>query len=77
MPLYEVTLTCNASVSNSYRVEADSEEEAIEKARTGDYRSTYEEVLPDRETDAEAYLVEPAPPGPPAGRADGEGVGTP
>ena len=58
--LYKVTLTCNAMISNTYHVTARSEDEAITEARTGEHPCVDEHVEVDRETDADAVILEPA-----------------
>ncbi len=61
MPLYKVKLSGNAWVTNTYRIEAESEQEAIEKAMTGDHESTDEEVVNQRDMYAEAFLIAQEP----------------
>ncbi len=64
MPLYEVTITSAAVVATIYRVvvttyqiEADSWDDAISKARSGDYPSHEEQVYVEEERDVEAGVL--------------------
>lgn len=57
MPTYEVTLTSNATVKTAYRIEAASEEEAVEKANTGEYPCQSEEVCDPSDTYSEVRQI--------------------